>query len=312
MNEEQQVYQKPKPRWGLIASSCLGVFILGFILGLLFDAHFRPNYITLELDQQSHQIKVRPRKGDVINWVQRPAGGSPISAINVDTLEDSPCTNNPDKSICTIAVYGGQYTYFCFDLHGNSIPCDPGNDPQPNNDTFDLKKETKFGSVKVAFGADPGESLTTQAYQPVSLTPASGASGAAATNLVPAGIKCDGNNGPIVSTIPGYHTPPPPADITVTVGQTIQWTSGQRGFNIGSFLVGGNKTKICDEQTDANSVMDNDHDVCTVESSAIQSGATTRVPYTVTTMAVNGLQACPSTTTATAYLTVNPPPPAHP
>jgi hypothetical protein len=311
MPEEQSYQTKSKPRWGLIASSCLGVFILGFILGLLFDAHFRPNYITLELDRQSNQIKVRPRKNDVINWVQRAAGGT-ISKINVDYLDDSPCTNNPDKSICTVAVYGGQYTYFCFDPQGNRIPCDPGNNPQPNNDPDGLAKKGYFGSVDVALGTDPGEGLTTQGNPPAGPPPTGAGPGVSATNVVPAGIKCDGNNGPIVSTVPGYHPPPAPADITVTVGQTIQWTSGQRGFNIGSFLVGGTKTKICDEQTDANSVMDNDHDVCTVESSALQSGATTRVPYTVTTMAVNGLQACPGTTTATAYLTVNPAPPPSP
>ena len=72
MNEEKPV--QTNRRWGLIASSCLGVFILGFLLGLLFDAHFRPNYITLELDRQSNQIKVRPRKNDVVNWVQREIG----------------------------------------------------------------------------------------------------------------------------------------------------------------------------------------------------------------------------------------------
>lgn len=311
---DEPVQTKSNPRWGLIASSCLGVFILGFALGLLFDAHFRPNYITLELDRQSDQIKIRPRKNDVINWVGRSPGpqGPTFSPINVFHETDSPCMPNHDKSICTIAVDGGQYVYLCNDpSSGQPVACDPGNDPQPNNDVYAV--QTTFGSIKTAFGKDPGEGLSTlpaaspsaapPSAAPTSAVPAAAPLGAAppaaATHqaAVLAGISCDPNspNAPIVRSSTDSTTTT--ITMNAVVGQKIQWTSGQRGFSVSGFLDASNNPVqgVCKE-----AVINNTNSVCTVLTTAIPSGSSNSLHYTVTT---SDPTPCP-TASGTAYLMV--------
>jgi hypothetical protein len=290
MNEEKPV--QTNRRWGLIASSCLGVFILGFILGLLFDAHFRPNYITLELDRQSNQIKVRPRKNDVVNWVERPASGAP-GKLDIAYLTDSPCVNDPnhtDKSICTVAVDGGQYTYLCSDSSG-PVPCDPGNDPQPNNDTY--VKKTTLGSVDVALGKDPGAGLPT----PAAASPAAAAAAPGAPHMatVLAGITCDASNTPVVRS--STDTSTAPITMRATEGQIIQWAAGQKEFTVSHFALtaGGPDITICNETT-----IDNNNSVCTVNASTLPTG-TTSIQYKVGTPGPDG--AC-SNQPGTAYLSV--------
>ncbi|RSL16078.1 hypothetical protein EDE15_1587 [Edaphobacter aggregans] len=304
---DETVQTKSKPRWGLIASSCLGVFILGFALGLLFDAHFRPNYITLELDQQSDQIKVMPRKNDVVNWVGRSTPDGPLQRINIAYLTDSPCMpNNADKSICTVAVDKGQYVYLCKDpSSGQPAACDPGNDPQPNNDVYAV--QTTFGSIKTAFGKDPGEGLPTLPAASPSAAPAAATPAAAPLGAAPpaagthqaavlAGISCDTNtpNAPIVRSSTDSTTTP--ITMSAVVGQKIQWTSGQRGFSVSGFLdASNNPVQVCKE-----AAINNTSSVCTVQTSAIPSGSSNSIHYTVTTSNPNP---CP-TASGTAYLMV--------
>ena len=309
---DETVQTKSKPRWGLIASSCLGVFILGFALGLLFDAHFRPNYITLELDQQSDQIKVMPRKNDVVNWVGRSTPDGPLQRINIAYLTDSPCMpNNADKSICTVAVDKGQYVYLCKDpSSGQPVACDPGNDPQPNNDVYAI--QTTFGSIKTAFGKDPGEGLPTLPAASPSAAPTSAVPAAAPLGAVPpaaathqaavlAGISCDpSTNAPVVRSSTDSNTPMP-ITMNATVGQKIQWTSGLRDFMVGQFQANGSSITVCGptEQT-----INNNTSVCTVQASAVPSGSSTNIQYTVNTPGPNS--PCP-TPSAPAYLTVTKP-----
>jgi hypothetical protein len=298
MNEEKPV--QPTRRWGLIAaSSCLGVFILGFILGLLFDAHDRPNYITLELDPQSDQIKVSPRQGDVVNWKER---GSDAD-VKIHYLTDSPCTEPDGSSICHVKANSGQYTYLCRDPQGHPITCDPGNDPQPNNDVY--IKSTTFGSVKVALGEDPGAGLANPKGGPSTATPAS------ATSHIPAvqaGVSCDtaDPHPPIVRSSTDSTTTP--ITMSASVGQKIQWLAGQRDFTVTNFLqipASGPPVPItvCTDATPIGSLI-NDTSVCKVISNLVPIGSSINIQYTVSTPGPNS--PCP-TTTGTAYLTVTNP-----
>jgi hypothetical protein len=315
MPEDQTIPPTPKPapgltprkRWPLVAFSTIGALVAGFFFGVLFDAHFRPNYITFDLDSEANQVNLMPRKHDVIKWVVRPTDTIKSQGVNAGFLTDPPCTQGQDKSICTIAVATGRYTYGCPTLSdGTKVYCEPGIDPQPNDSPTIMRP--LFGSFKVALGEDPGaDFINTSKDIPVSGTAGGGAGSVRQAHAEPGGIKCDEtSHSPVVTSLTDPNNPT--ADITVAVDRKVQWTSGQKTFTVGNFLVNGTKTKICAQQADENSVMDNNHSVCKVLASAIPAippGQTSyRVAYTVTT---SGSDACPTPTSlpGTIYLTVN-------
>jgi hypothetical protein len=278
MSEPQPIQTKTRPRWGLITFSCLGALILGFLLGALFDSHFRSNYITFEVDRATNRVNVVPHENDVINWVkQTPSHDIPV---NVGFISGSPCMESQPNSTCTVKGPGGNYEYICVSAEGVTYRCmDPGVDPQSSTNGTDLE------SIKVFFKGNPGTSGS-----------APGAMGAAgpramtADNTIVAGIQCfpqGASNAPGVN----WEYPPNPADpLPVKVGQTIVWKSG----SIEQFTI-NLPANTCVEQSSG--PIDSNNPRCTV-----LAGTPPSVQYTVNTSMKN---AC-STNPGNAALQVTP------
>ena len=276
MTPDQQVSAKPKRGMLMVITLC--ALILGFFLGIVFDAHFRPNTITFQVDKATNQVNVAPRHHDVINWIKQ-RNARPVT---VGFLSDSPCEEAQPTSTCTITGPNGNYVYICVASDGTTYPCsDPGIDPNSSTNGPTLESVEVFLKGNPGNPAPQGPTNTT--------TPVSASS---STDTVVAGIQCAPNGS---SNIPGVvwkYPPNPNEPLPVKVGQTIVWKPG----SIGHFVINFNDPHTCTQQT-----IDSDNPICTVQNPS-QSAASFSEAYQVTT---SGTNAC-STNPGNAALQVTP------
>ena len=192
-----------------LASATLCTLLVGFLLGIVFDAHYRPNQITFEVDRYTAKVNVVPKKNDIINWVMQ-GGDTPVTA---GFLVTPPCneTTQPN-STCTINGLTGSFPYVCV-----SASCsDPGVDPRSTTNRLDTLESVKVflhsGQNLTPPTAPPGTAPVVEKY--------------ASNTTPPAGIQCYPQTGaPIVNW--EYTNPLNPADPwPVTVGQPLVWQSG--------------------------------------------------------------------------------------
>ncbi len=287
MSETQPVQTKPRPRWGLITFSCLGALILGFLLGALFDSHFRPNQITFEVDRATNRVNVVPHKNDVINWVkQTPSHDTPV---NVGFISGSPCMESQPNSTCTVKGPEGNYEYICVSAEGVTYRCmDPGVDPQSSTNGTDLESITVFLKGHPGFGSSgPG---AMGGAGPRAMT---------ADSTIVAGIQCF-SQGATTPPAVNWEYPPQASDpLPVNAGQTIVWKAG----SIAQFTI-NLPPNTCAEQ--ASGSIDWNNPRCTVLLDASQTTFPYSVPYTVST---SGSNACPNNP-GNASLQVSKPAPA--
>jgi hypothetical protein len=133
MTQDQQSQLEREKRRRLM-TPCLCALILGFLLGAILEAHYRPNYITLEIEPGTTRVNLAPRVNDVINWIYRPEDPKHVTAALVKFApKNSPCVGTSIASTCVIAKEGSglKFEYNCVDANpATKIVClDPGVDP---------------------------------------------------------------------------------------------------------------------------------------------------------------------------------------
>lgn len=232
MTSEQQTpaNRESKPRrWPHIVVALL----LGFLLGYIFEAHFRPNYITFEVENGTRRVNVVPRKGDRINWLTQtvdPATAQQVTVRFLGVGHPTPCSDPNDASICKIDKEG-YYEYECSTVGGASYPCaDPGVDPKST--TNGATMIDGFKNFKDVVASNTGlfqyklttvdAAVTGKSSHPVTGTSDALAAGAF-TDYVHPVISCDGSG-----KASAYLDPQP-----VYPGEGISWTAGQiQSFSI--------------------------------------------------------------------------------
>ena len=298
MNQDQQLKTASERRRSLIVP-CLWMLLLGFALGAIFAAHYRPNYITFEVEPGTPRIHIAPRAHDVINWrLQTNSPEEKPTPVLVKFINGSPCaitapgsTTTP-LSTCEIVKKTGRFEYNCVDADPpkNIICLDPGVDPQSGTggDQLDLNVFRKlFQSVEVALGlnffAGPGGAVQVIKATDTPTPPPSTKSPAA--TLYP-GISCS-NDASALAVTPDALTDPGHA-LTVWPGQKIYWQPGE----LSNFTVTFNPAdSICTEGSVFNGSAANPQ--CTVAKTP---------PYDVTyAVSTTDTKAC-KTTTASGYL----------
>jgi hypothetical protein len=114
-------------------AKALCLFFLGFAIGILVDARYRPNHIRFEV-LNSKKMYVTPLEGDTLEWVGE---GIKQKDMKIRFLGDAPCRNSPsfDGTSCRFQPVshnpdgspdGSTYSYACPGLDKKSLCVDPG------------------------------------------------------------------------------------------------------------------------------------------------------------------------------------------
>lgn len=270
----------PKPKRWMPTVAVLCVLILGFFLGILFDAHFRPNNITFEVDNATNRVNVVPREHDVIKWIQQSPDPTTATPVQVGFISGSPCSEQSPSSTCHVNASHGNYEYIC-----TSATCvDPGVDPKSTTNGPSLQ------SVKVLFKADTGDTGNQGSQNAANANAAAATSATITDNTAVAGIQCLPSAAPNTPAVNWKYPLTANDPLPVKVGQTIVWKSGA----IAQFTI-NIPAGTCAEQ--ASGPINSDRPKCTV-----LAGTPASVQYSVTT---SGNNAC-SNTTGPASLQVTP------
>jgi hypothetical protein len=245
----------------IVAVCCL---IAGFLLGVCLDAKYRPNTITLFL-QDNGKLSVQPKVGDLISWVSYDNRYQP--QINF-LFNQSPCAKGSTPSACwydptnttaPISLYGCS-------LNGTPSVCaDPGVGPRSGtgielSGIVIIDFERLFGQWPelspgrlMALGVSASSS--TNAPQSPIASPAP--STAKVVQTIQVGVGCDvKKNVPVVlNPVSGNTIEPIPAG----VGDTISWDAyapytitGLQICTNNTIQSGANQNCIIEDSTAAN------------------------------------------------------------
>lgn len=108
------------------------ICFVGFIVGILFDAEYHPNYMMVWVE--NNQIDLGAQQNDVLQWRTINAENGTAPATITFKLGGIPCSSRGNYNLSTgycfvdYPVPAGTYPYKCTDEKGNQV-CDPNNGP---------------------------------------------------------------------------------------------------------------------------------------------------------------------------------------
>jgi hypothetical protein len=277
-------------------SLCLCFLFLGILIGISFDAEFRPNHIRFWVNPIGN-LSFIPEQGDTIEWY-RLSADAPL--MNIKFYGNAPCVGGTNP--CTIADIP-QTTVYTYSCSANDDPSFTCNDPQggPTSPTGDIEVVGFFVKVADLFRHIAGRidqiffDRSTHARPPGFVQNLHGVTqdgvGSAPTNQagevstrtqgIAATVSCNASSDPPGGATHVYvpqQSSAPDTPIQATVGQLIQWTTSLAS----SFTI-----KMDDPST------------CSPSVSTLGPGGICKVAktgtYTATVTGSNTVKACTST-----------------
>ncbi len=215
----------------------IGCLVGGFLLGVCLDAKYRPNTITLYLEDNA-KLSVKPRYGDLINWVSYDSASNPQTYF---LFNQAPCGPNSTASACwydptntttEVALYGCS-------LNGKKGSCtDPGVGPKSGTGgvggrggfslrafftileidfvrLFGLWPELSAGRLSALGVSGPSGTRTIEPSVAPATLPA-----AVVNQTIQVGVGCMNNAPAVLNPRTGDPIDPIPAQ----AGDTISWT----------------------------------------------------------------------------------------